>query len=166
MNLFQNNHVNSLSLLFCHSSSNSVFIPVYFFRLLAFPPTPPHPFPYFLISGLLLRTPDNSNFFFDFPRRFELSPGSYLPCTQTSLSLNENVRAKECGKESVLFQWSLAAHHQSLAITLRKTKCLRRRLGSCDQHRNRKNSGYFSRKSPQALASKPLKLEITRVVDQ
>ena len=76
------------------------------------------------------------------------------------LSLDENVRAKECGKESVLFQWSLAAHHQSLAITLRKTKCLRRRLGSYDQHRNRKNSGYFSRQSPQALASKPLKLEI------
>ena len=131
--------------------------PCILFCLLAFPP---HPFPYFLISGYLLRNPDNSNFFFDFPRRFELSPGSYLPCTQTSLSLDENVRAKECGKESVLFQWSLAAHHQSLAITLRKTKCLRRRKGSYDQHQNRKNSGYFSRKSPQALASKPLKLEI------
>ena len=46
----------------------------------------PSAFPYFLISGYLLRNPDNSNFFFDFPRRFELSPGSYLPCTQTSLS--------------------------------------------------------------------------------
>ena len=31
LNLFQNNRVNSLSLLFCHSSSNSVSIPVYFF---------------------------------------------------------------------------------------------------------------------------------------
>ena len=119
---------------------------------------PPHPFPYSLISGYLLRTPDNSNFFFDFPRRFELSGNICL--VPRRLSLDENVRAKEGRKESVLFQWSLAVHHQSLAITLRKTKCLRRRLGSYDQHRNRKNSGYFSRKSPQALASKPLKLEI------
>ena len=30
MNLFQNNRVNSLSSLFCHSSSNSLSIPVYF----------------------------------------------------------------------------------------------------------------------------------------
>ena len=57
--------------------------PCILFCLLAFPP---HPFPYFLISGYLLRNPDNSNFFFDFPRRFELSPVSYLPCTRTSLS--------------------------------------------------------------------------------
>ena len=51
-----------------------------------------------------------------------------------SLSLDENVRAKEGGKEttgetafrppSVPFPWSLAAHHQSLT----KTKRLRRRL--------------------------------------
>ena len=58
------------------------------------------------------------------------------------LSLDENVRAKEGGKEttgetalrlpSVPFPWSLAVHPQSLASTLhstlRKTKCLRRRL--------------------------------------
>ena len=50
-------------------------------------------------------------------------------------------RAKEGGKEtsgkkarrllSVPFPWSLAAHHQSLASTLRKTKRLRRRLPLC-----------------------------------
>ena len=34
--------------------------PYILFGLLAFPP---HPFPYFPISGYLLRTPDNSNFF-------------------------------------------------------------------------------------------------------
>ena len=55
-----------------------------------------------------------------------------------SLSLDENVRAKEGGKEtmgetalrlpSVPFPWSLAVHHQSLASTLRKTKRLRRRM--------------------------------------
>ena len=54
------------------------------------------------------------------------------------LSLDEHVHAKEGGKEttgetalrlpSVLFPWSLAAHHQSLASTLRKTKRLRKRL--------------------------------------
>ena len=60
-----------------------------------------------------------------------------MPRTQTSLSLDENVRAKEGGKETtgetslrlpfVPFPWSLAVHYQSLAITLRKTKRLRRR---------------------------------------
>ena len=50
------------------------------------------------------------------------------------LSLDENVRAKEGGKEttgetsfrlpSVPFPWSLAIHNQSLAITLRQTKRL------------------------------------------
>ena len=56
-----------------------------------------------------------------------------------SLSLDENVRAKEGGKEttgetalrlpSVPFPWSLAVHHQSLAsATLRKTKRQRRKL--------------------------------------
>jgi len=65
-----------------------------------------------------------------------------LPRTQTSLSLDENVRAKEGGKEttgetslrlpSLPFPWSLAVHHQSLDSTLRKTKRLRRRLvGLC-----------------------------------
>ena len=45
------------------------------------------------------------------------------------LSLDENERAKEGGKEpSVPFPWSLAVHHQSLAPTLRKTKRPRRRL--------------------------------------
>ena len=57
----------------------------------------------------------------------------YLPRTQTSLSLSlsldENVRAKEGGKEtagetalrlpSVPFPWSLAVHHQSLAFRAR-----------------------------------------------
>ena len=46
-----------------------------------------------------------------------------------SLSKNNKdvslVRAKE-GEPSVPFPWSLAAHHQSLASTLRKTKRLRR----------------------------------------
>ena len=58
-----------------------------------------------------------------------------LPRTQTSLSLDENVLAKEGGKRqwarllpSVPFPWSLAVHHQSLACTLRKTNHLRRRL--------------------------------------
>ena len=83
LNLFQNNRVNSLFLLFLSLQFKFSVHPCILFCLLAFPP---HPFPYFLISGYLLRNPDNSNFFFDFPRRFELSPGSYLPCTQTSLS--------------------------------------------------------------------------------
>ena len=57
----------------------------------------------------------------------------YLPRTQTSLSLSlsldENVRAKEGGKKttgemalrlpSVPFPWSLAVHHQSLAFRAR-----------------------------------------------
>ena len=34
------------------------------------------------------------------------------------LSLNENVRAKEGGKETT-FPWSLAVHHQSLAFHTR-----------------------------------------------
>ena len=53
-----------------------------------------------------------------------------------SLSLNENVRAKEAGKETtgvyrllwVPFPRSLAVHFQSLASTLRNTKRLRMRL--------------------------------------
>ena len=126
--------------------------PCILFCLLAFPP---HPFPYFLISGYLLRTPDNSNFFFDFPRRFELS--GVICLVPRRLSLDETVRAKEGEKVSVLFQWSLAAHHQSLAITLRKTKCLRRRLSSYDQHQNRKNSGYFFQKEPSGSRLKSFK---------
>ena len=47
------------------------------------------------------------------------------------LSLDQNVCAKEGGKEVVPFPWSLAVHHQSLASTLRKTKRLRRRLILC-----------------------------------
>ena len=52
---------NSLSSLFCHSSSNSVFIPLYFVScfLIAFPS---HLFAYFLISSYLLQTLDNSNY--------------------------------------------------------------------------------------------------------
>ena len=56
---------------------------------------------------------------------FLLMVAIYLPRTQTSLSLDENVRAKEGGKEttgetalrlrSVPFPRSLAVHHQSLA---------------------------------------------------
>ena len=67
----------------------------------------------------------------------DLGPASN-PDVSLSLSLDENVRAKEGGKEtmgetalrlpSVPFPWSLAVHHQSLASTLRKTKRLRRRL--------------------------------------
>ena len=54
------------------------------------------------------------------------------------VSLYKNVRAKEGGKETTgarslhlpfaPFPWSLAVHYQWLAITLRKTKRLRRRL--------------------------------------
>ena len=46
----------------------------------------------------------------------------YLPRTQTSLSLSldENVREKEGGKETtVTFPWFLAVHHQSLAFRAR-----------------------------------------------
>ena len=156
LNLFQNNRVNSLFLLFCHSSSNSVSIPVYF---LAYLHSLPIHFLIFLFPVICFEIPITRIFF-----SISLEGSSYrqgvICLVPRRLSLDENVRAKEGGKESVLFQWSLAAHHQSLAIILRKTKCLRRRLGSYDQHQNRKNSGYFSRKSPQALASKPLKLEI------
>ena len=65
LNLFQNNRVNSLSLLFCHSSSNSVSIPVYVVAWL-------HSFPIHLLISLLpvicfklpiTQTPDSSNFF-------------------------------------------------------------------------------------------------------
>ena len=86
LNLFENNHVISLSLLFRHSSSNSFSIPEYlsscvawysFFNIsififccpwsevcmiLAFPL---HPFAYFLICFELPIT----RTFFDFPRR-------------------------------------------------------------------------------------------------
>ena len=75
-----NNSANSLSLLSCHSSSNSVSISVYYqacclsflskyqsvslgskvCMILEFPS---HAFAYLLISGHLLWTPDNSNFF-------------------------------------------------------------------------------------------------------
>ena len=98
-NLFQNKRVNTLSLLFCHPSSNSLSIPVYinqallinsffFFSkhqfvslvalegswsevcmILAFPP---HPFAYFLTFGYLICF-SLLRTPFDFPRRFELS---------------------------------------------------------------------------------------------
>ena len=61
-----------------------------------------------------------------------------LPRTQTSLSLDENVRAKEGAKETtgetslrlplVPFPWSVAVHHQSFTSTLRKTKRLTSRM--------------------------------------
>ena len=62
LNLFQNNRVNSLSLLFCHSTSNSVSIPVYFVASLSI---------HLLISLLpvicfklpITWTPNSSNFF-------------------------------------------------------------------------------------------------------
>ena len=85
--------VNSLSLIFCHSSSNSVSIPSQalllnsvFKILISISCRPwsevcmmlaflPHPFAFFHIPGYLLRTLDNSNFF--------ISPGgsSYLEST-------------------------------------------------------------------------------------
>ena len=55
------NRVNSLSLLFCHSSSNSVSIAVY--TLLLNGAFPFQPFAYFLASGYLLPTSDNANSF-------------------------------------------------------------------------------------------------------
>ena len=51
------------------------------------------------------------------PRRLSLSPSPSLP---PSLSLDENVRAKEGGKEpSVPFPWSLTVLHKSLAFRAR-----------------------------------------------
>ena len=47
---------------------------------------------------------------------------SIIPASYPDVSL---LRAKE-GGSSVPFPWSLEAHHQSLASTLRKTKRLRR----------------------------------------
>ena len=51
------------------------------------------------------------------PRRLSLS---LSPSLSPSLSLDENVRAKEGGKEpSVPFPWSLTVHHKSLAFRAR-----------------------------------------------
>ena len=152
LSIFQNNRVNSLSLLFCHSSSNSVSIPVYFFAYLH---SLPIHFLIFLFPVICFELLITRIFFFYFPRRFELS--GVICLVPRRLSLDETVRAKEGEKVSVLFQWSLAAHHQSLAITLRKTKCLRRRLSSYDQHQNRKNSGYFFQKEPSGSRLKSFK---------
>jgi len=76
------------------------------------------------------------------------------PDVSLSLSLDENVRAKEGGKEtagetalrlpSVPFPWSLAVHHPSLASTLRKTKRLRRRLPWKGLLKNRFENSYGS----------------------
>ena len=53
------------------------------------------------------------------PRRLSLSL-SLSPSLSPSLSLDENVRAKEGGKEpSVPFPWSLTVHHKSLAFRAR-----------------------------------------------
>ena len=70
------------------------------------------------------------------------------------LSLDENVRAKEGGKETtdetllrlpfVPCPWSLAVHYQSLAITLRKTKRLRRR-------RLREGGGWWMEPLPEVF---------------
>ena len=107
---------------FYHSSSNSVSIPVYFFAYLH---SLPIHFLIFLFPVICFEIPITRIFF-----SISLEGSSYrqgvICLVPRRLSLDENVRAKEGGKESVLFQWSLAAHHQSLAITLRKTKCLRR----------------------------------------
>ena len=61
--------------------------------------------------------------------RGDLVINGMLPRTQTYLSLDENVRANEGGKEttgetalrlpSVPFHWSLPVHHQSLAFRAR-----------------------------------------------
>ena len=69
LNLFQNNRVNSLSLLFCHSSSNSVSTSVYFVAQLPFLPI------HLLISLLpviCFKLPITRTFF-DLPWRFRLS---------------------------------------------------------------------------------------------
>ena len=50
-----------------------------------------------------------------------------LPRAQTSLSRALR-KAGRRHRATVPFPWSLAAHHQSLASTLRKTKRMRRRL--------------------------------------
>ena len=100
LNLFQNNYGNSLSLLFklsfqfksrvypCELIKLLLFNAFFNISLLIFCCSwsevclvlafPPHPFAYFLIFGYLLWTsinsnPTNSNFFFYFSRRFELS---------------------------------------------------------------------------------------------
>ena len=62
------------------------------------------------------------------------------------LSFDENVRAKEGGKDttrllSLPFPWSLAVHHQSLVsrspLLCEKPKRLRRRLGRCYHFRKK-----------------------------
>ena len=86
---------------------------------------------------------DNLSGSIDLFRQLNVVPISFKCCHvprrlffSLSLSLNENVRAKEAGKETtgvyrlpwVPFPRSLAVHYQSLASTLRKTKRLRMRL--------------------------------------
>ena len=70
LNLFQKNRVNSLSLLFCHSKSNSVSIPVYFVALNCIPS------PFICLCLFVRLFASNSwklELFFYFPRRFEFS---------------------------------------------------------------------------------------------
>ena len=85
------------------------------------------------------------------------------------LFLDENVRAKEGGKEttgettafrlpSVPFPSSLAAHYQSLASTLRKAQLLRRRLGPCRSYLrilrlNVADGSYITKHCPQISAA-------------
>ena len=64
--------------------------PCILFSLLAFPP---HTFPYFLISGYLLRNPDNSNFFFRFPQKVRVIAGE-LSALYPDVSLS----MKTCGQ--------------------------------------------------------------------
>ena len=84
------------------------------------------------------RRPANTYSALSFDRINYFNISHLLPRTQTSLSLDENVRAKEGAKETtgeaslrlplVPLPWSFAVHHQSLASTLRKTKRLRSRI--------------------------------------
>ena len=60
MNLFQNNHFNFFCLYFFVTPVEIQCSSLKIKPSFAFPP---HPFAYFLISGYLLRTPDNSNSF-------------------------------------------------------------------------------------------------------
>ena len=60
LNLFQNNRVNSLLLLFLSLQFKFSVHPYEVCMILAFPP---YHFAYLLTSGCLLRAPDNSNFF-------------------------------------------------------------------------------------------------------
>ena len=86
LKLFQNNRVNSLYLLIFVTQ---IWIPRILCCLIAFPP---HPFPYFLTSGYLLQTLDNSNFS-RFPLKVRVI-GSRLYIIFTRLKMPHHISIK------------------------------------------------------------------------